>query len=436
MSFLLITLISSCTALILFRIGKWELSIVPAFFVLLYSGDFITQLSFKSISYRINREHGALLSRTFIMIGILLLWHSQSVYRSYSAIATVSLTTLLFIISYHTDYKEWKYVFWQWMLVWWLLLIGTWRWYWGLWLETLLSLATRWSIQLFVIRYGIYQFYEKDPATEYNKEIRWYMSIYLLIYQIFSYNILIVIVVQLWCNTFLIALRQHFITYQLELNHEKQEWLNGRALLEWQKVLQRFKDKQDNKYSIMSTLLDWWWIPSKAGLESIQILQWIQIILLISISGWQLYNGVEWTLLRYRLWVACFVITLFCIDRQDKLFWRYKKSVLMLVNGAIYITLFSQELSRNTIVLRSLSRNCINMFTCLFYNTIVSESKRILNRNDLLFWMLWTNVTTIITLLSLVQTQLSGDVLFALGCIIIGCSWFFSYHIWKKYSSL
>lgn len=436
MSFLLLTIVSASVSWLLFWIGKWWLSFIPIAFLLLYSGDFISQFSFKSTSKNITREHGALLSWLCIMIGLLLLWHTQSISRYYTTWCIIATNIILLLLSYYHDYKEGMSIFSRWIVISRLLTLAVW-WYYHLSSDTLIIISTGASIQVFGTWYIITYFYdhhkEQHQKALLHKEIRAYISIYIISYYIFSGNS-VGIVIQLWCTTFLIALRQHFLSYQSTLRHEKSEWLTGRALLQGQKILKRYEDKKDSTYSIMNNFLRRWRIPSHDGLQFLQIAQGIQIVLLIGTSIRQLYHHGDHVLIWYRLGVACFMISLFGIERQDKLFWRYKKFALIIVSGALYVTIFSQSTSRNTIVLWSLAWNCINMFTCLFYDLIIPEPKRILTRNDLLFWMLRTNLTVVVTLLSLFKLQLGGDTLFALWCIIIGTMSFFSYHIWKKYS--
>ena len=438
MSFIVLFIISIWTSSLFFRIGKGWLSFIPLFFLLLYSGDYIGQFSFKKVWKKVTNRHWALLSWLCIMVGIILLWKTEWILRYYTTGALVTINNIFLLLSYHTNYEDGKTTFSQWTIISRLLLISI-----GIYnrieLNTILIIMNIASIELFLVREMVWRYCEKNKENEkdilLNKEIWGYITIYFLSFLIFWFS-LISSVLQIWYSTFLIALRQHFLSYQSKLIHEKEEWLTGRALLQGQKILKRYEDKKDQTYSIMNTFLEYWIVPSHKWLQFLQIAQGIQMMFLIGISIYKLRNWIEDVLIWYWLWVLCFIINLFWLDRQDKLFSRYKKLSLIITSGALYITVFSQSTSQTTIVVWSLIRNTSNMFLCLFYDTLIPENKRILTRGDLLFRMLRTNLTVIISIFTLFQLSLSWDALFALSCIIIWGTGYFSYHIWKKYSIL
>lgn len=75
---------------------------------------------------------------------------------------------------------------------------------------------------------------------------------------------------------------------------------------------------------------------------------------------------------------------------------------------------------------------CLNMITALFYKDLFPKASNLFTHKDILFWLTLIIIGSVLTVLSLTRLTLSGDILFALGCIIIGIVSFFSYHIWRK----
>ncbi len=437
MSFVVLAIISSLSWLLLLWIGKGWLLLVPTFFLIIYAIDRINHLWIKKINPRITVEHGILISRCVIMIGISLLMNSQQIGWQSLWLWLVATNTFLLFLSYYNNYQEGKSIFFWGLPLSWIISISIWiinhhidRTY----AMVILTIAT---VQCIIVLYIIHKYLttnDNDNNQLYqSKEIVMYILLYLCCYRLLLWNNASIIVLQLRSVTVLISLRQQFLSYQSHIQHEKQIWLTGRAILQGQKVLKRYESKKDTTYSIMNNAISLGIVPSKKWLEFLQLSQWILIVSLIAISVWSLWHNNVQILLRYRLGVLCFVISIFTLDRQDKFFNRYKKLWIIILSSAFYLTLFYKTQINGSFIIASLWRNCINMLCCLFYDTLVPLQKRILNRHDLIFWMLRTNWTSIITLLSLWWLNLSGDIIFALGCIIVGMISFFSYHIWRKY---
>lgn len=437
MSFIILAIISSLVWWLLLRIGKWWLLSLPAFLLTTYLIDRLNQFSFKKFTPKIEIEQGITISWIIVMIGLVMLAESQKVWRLYSGFFLICINTLLLVISYYTHYKEWTKNFFRWLISGRCITTLLWIIKYNIDLNFAIKIITIGTIRIGIICHIIpFSFTLSQKENEnlnQKKEIISYLFIYLLCYWILWSSYMAVIALQLWFITVFISLRQQFLSYESHIQHEKQVWLTGRALLQWQKVLKRYASKKDSEYTIMNTAKKYSLIPSHYGLRFLQISQWILILLLIIVSiRWLRHDNTQ-SLLRYWLGVACFVINIFVLDRQDKFFNRYKKFALVILSSAFYLTLFYNTHINNTFVMTSLGWNCLNMFICLFYDTIIPLQKRILNRQDLIFWMLWTSGTSIITLLSLGSLKLPGDVIFALWCIIVGMISFFSYHIRKKY---
>ena len=441
MSFFILTIVSTITWRMFFRIEKWWFAFIPLFFMILYSIDRFTQISFSNIWNILSTkaEYGSILSWFCIMIWITALAHAQHINRYYNWWFLVVLNTILAIISYQYHYKEWKVIFIRGLLGSRIIMALSW-WYRynydniSMIIITIGFLETLWVCQsVIVVQWS--RLSESDKIfLNYIKELSIYGLCYSICYRIFPHSYLSMIVLQMLCTTIFIWLRQQFLSYQSQLHHEKNTSLSARALLEWQKVLTRYENKKDSTYSFMNGILSRWFLPSQKWLALLQYIQWIQIIALIFITIRGLWQQEQHIIIRYRIGISCFIINIFLLDRQERFFEWYKKLGLILISSSFYITLFSSTHINSVFIISSLTWNCINMIWCLFYDTIIPLPKRILNRQDLLFRMFIINLTSIISIISLWSLAISNDSIVALWCIIIGIVSFFSYHIWTKYN--
>ena len=442
MEFIILTLISSLTSATFFWIERWRFSVLPAFLFCIYIMDHVGNFSLmNSFSRSWFVRYWSLFSRLAIVIGINILLHSQWLSLYYIGWIIIVLNTILVFISYCTNYKEWESTFFWWLIYARFSLCVQWIIRHDFWLGNIVSVVTISVIWIFLLISGIWTRLSQQKKSsedsivqirEY-KEIIFYIAIYLATYRVIGNNNLATITIWLWCTTLLIMLRQQFLSYQDEITHEKNAFLSARALLQWQKVLTWYASKKDRTYTTMNAFFQSGLVPSSFGLNGLQIIQWIQMFLLVSLSARQLWNNTQYVLFRYWSGVLCFIISLFGLHRQERFFERYKKLALIVLTWAFYLTLFDSTRVNNSFVWLSFVRSMLNMFSCLFYDVIVPVSKRILTRHDLIFWMLWANFCVVITILTLTILKLSGDVFFALVCIIMGLSSFLSYNIWKKY---
>jgi hypothetical protein len=197
--------------------------------------------------------------------------------------------------------------------------------------------------------------------------------------------------------------------------------------------LERYDDNTRSfSITFFTRLIKNGYMPSGFGMKILQYTQLISISILVIISIVGVINDVGYTLIRYWLGILCFIITLFGIQSQEKFISYYKPIGLTLITGAYYITLFDSTSTGSIFTRWSLSWLCINMITCLFHQELFPARKSLFSHKDILFWLSMIIISSVISILSLIRLPLSGDILFALGCIIIGLVSFFSYHIWRK----
>jgi hypothetical protein len=412
---------------------QW-LALLPIIFMLLYSISFLSSFSLPNFTKDIVKNNGVIIARSLILIGIIILLINQWLVWYHVIMITTIFNALLFYSSYKRDYNEGKSLFSRWIIITqcmgivYAIRTGNY--------DSISYMASLWSIILLGIYYSIpllFQLNEIDKnIISQQQEIALYACIYVLLYRIFEPNYSAIIVTQLWFTSFLIAIRQNYLTTKNTVLSKKRDWLNGRALLSWQKVLERY-DNNTKSFSItfFTSLIKNGYMPSEFGMRILQYTQLISISILVIISIIGAINNIWYTLIRYWLGILCFIITLFGIQSQEKFISYYKPIALTLITGAYYITLFDNTSTGSIFTRWSLAWLCINMITCLFHQELFPASKSLFSHKDILFWLSMIIISSVISILSLIRLPLSGDVLFALGCIIIGMVSFFSYHIWR-----
>ena len=409
-----------------------RLVILPTIFILLYSISFLSSVSIPNFTKNIAKNSGIIGAWLLILIGIVILLINQWLVRYHVIIITTIFNALLYYSSYKRDYNEGKSLF-----SWWIIItqcIGIIYAIRSKNYDSINYIGLLWSISLLTIYYSIPKLFQLNDSDSciinQQQEVAVYGCIYILIYQIFNPNYSAIIVTQLWFTTLLIAIRQNYLTTKDIVLSKKKNWLNWRALLSWQKVLERYDNNTKNfSITFFTGLIKNGCMPSEFGMKILQYIQIINITILVMISIIWAINNAWYTLIRYWLGILCFVITLFGIQSQEKFINYYKPIALTLITGAYYITLFDNTSTSSIFTRWSLGRLCINMITCLFYQELFPASKLLFSQKDILFWLSIIIISSIISIISLVWLPLSGDILFALGCIIIGMVSFFSYHI-------
>ncbi len=434
--FLVISTISTLIGYFFIWIDLYRLTLLPLFFILVFIVTSLGWISVWSFTKEQIKNHGALLSWWVIIIGITTLLINQWLVRYHVISITVIINIILYISSYQWDYHEGKEIFLGWLAISFLiaLIYTLWTQQYHL-LAIIISIASVLFLWLLHILFYLFPSLDQKDITIiiHQQEFALYACLGVILYRIFQPNYNAIVVSQLAFITLCIGVRQTYLTRQQEIKHEKKSWLSGRSLLAWQKVLEWYDD-QNKAFDLhlFNFLIQKWYMPSHYGMKILQYAQIALIIILVWISIRGLFNHTGQTLLRYRLGILCFIITLFGINSQEKFIKYYKTIAIGLITGSYYITLFDSIGHSSTFTWGSLIWLCLNMICCLFYEDIFPKSKDIFTKKDILFWLSMIIIGSIITTLSLISLPLNWSILFALWCIIIGMVSYFSYHIWKK----
>jgi len=412
-----------------------RLSLLPMIFLLLYSISFLSSFSLPNFTKDIVKNNWVLAAWSLIIIGIIILLINQWLLWYHVIMITTIFNIILYYSSYKREYPEWKSLFSRLIIITQCMGIVYAIWSWNY--DTISYITSVWSVILLSVYYSVplvFKLNEQDShVISIQQELALYACIYVLLYQLFEPNYSAVIVTQLWFTSFLIAIRQNYLTIKDTVLSKKRDWLNGRAILSWQKVLERY-DHNTKSFSItfFTKLINNGYMPSEFGMKILQYIQLISIMILVIISiFWTIYD-IWYTLIRYWLGIFCFIITLFGVQSQEKFISYYKPIALTLITGAYYITLFDSTNISSIFTRWSLAWLCVNMIACLFHQELFPVTRSLFSRKDILFWLSMIIFSSVISIISLVRLPLSGDVLFALWCIIIGMVSFFSYHIWRK----
>ncbi len=367
--FFLLSIISGIFCVFFLWIKIERFAIIPIFFLLLYILSSVFSFSFHTSTKERLKIHSTTISRCLVLIGIIILLINQWLIWYHVIIITTAINITLYYSSYKWNYNEGKSLFSRWIII--TQIIGICyaifiKEYHSI--DILLSIT---SIILLWLYHSILLFHleKKDQDVIYiQQELSLYLCCYIILYRLFQPNFNAVIVTQLRFTTWLIAIRQNYLSTKDRVINKKKDWLSGRSLLAWQKVLERY-DNNTKWFSItfFTKLIQHGYMPSESGMKYLQYIQLISIIILVIISIIGIMNDSMYTLIWYRLGILCFIITLFGIQSQEKFITYYKPIALGLITGAYYITLFDSTKDNITFMRWSLIRLCINMITCLFH---------------------------------------------------------------------
>lgn len=434
--FLLLGTISTFFSGFFLWIDIYRLAIIPVISILLYSISFFASFSLPNSTKVVMKENGILLSWSLILVGLIILLLQKWLVRYHVIAITTIFNSILYYSSYKRDYDEGKQLFSRGIIITHCMgiiyNINTGNY------ESISYIISAWSLIILALSYSIPFFFHKLSDHDHNyitkqQEIALYCSIYALLYRIFTPNYSAIIVTQLWFTSCLIAIRQKYLTTKDTVLLKKRDWLSGRAILSWQKVLERYDNNtKSTSITFFTSLIQHGYMPSAFGMTSLQYAQLVSIILLIIISIIGVIQDTAYSLIRYWLGILCFIITLFGIQSQEKFISYYKPIGIALITGAYYITLFDTTSNKTLFTRGSLARLCINMISCLFHQELFPSTKTLFTHKDILFWLSIIILSSMVSIISLIRLPLPWDILFALWCIIIGMVSFFSYHIWRK----
>lgn len=417
-------------------IGNQRLALIPLFFVLIFIIGQLGWFSFSWVSTERLKHQGAKISRWIIIIGMFVLISQQGMVRYHTTILVSLINIILYISSYHRSYSEGKETFLFWIAVSFFsaltYLIFTQQY------STIPYLLTSASFVFLILftflPYLLPSLHEKEKKIlSQQKELAIYGSVLSVLYWIFLPIYNAIIVAQLAFLTLCIALRQTYLGRSQQLQYEKKEELNGRAILSGQKVLERY-DTQKKQFDLnfFNSLLANGYMPSSYGMIFLQYGQITLVWLLILISIWGLFHHGDYILIRYWLGIICFIITVFWIQAQERFVHHYQSIALVIITGSYYITLFDSTGTTSAFARGSLLWLSMNMIVCLFYREIFPSTRYIFSKKDLILRLIMIIIGSVVTLLSLTLLSFSWSILFALWCIILWMTGYFTYHIWKK----
>lgn len=439
LGFLLLSIISGIVGYFFLWTNVDYLALLPLMVVAVYALSMIWWVPVQKLSKIHIKKYGSTLSWLLILLGIITLLISQGLAWNHVIGSLVILNIVFYLSAYQRNYQEGKTTFLAWIYASFsVAVLYSVRYQHG---TNVAYIASIWSLSMVVIFSIIPLIFSWLANNELillaqRKEISTYASIAMLFYRLLYPQPNLIIVSRIVIGAIIIAIRQNYLSRKELFVQEKKVWLSGRALLEWQKVLERH-DRQHTSRDLhfFDFLIAKWYMPSRYGMKILQYAQMICIFLLASYTIYWLYISESYILLRYRIGIGWFMITLFGIQYKERLAKYYKSMAIILLTWSYYITIFDVAQQTSSFTRRSLLRLSLNMMFALFYEEVLPSQSQIFNKKDINLWLGMIIVWGIITTTSLVWLPLNSSLLFALWCIIVGMVGYFSYNIWNKHNN-
>lgn len=109
--FLLISIVSTLIGYFFIWINISRLALIPGFFLLLFTINSLGGFSLKNITEEQLKNYGANISRSIIIIGIIILLINQGLVWYHVISITVIINIILYLSAYQRNYHEGKSVF-------------------------------------------------------------------------------------------------------------------------------------------------------------------------------------------------------------------------------------------------------------------------------------------------------------------------------------
>lgn len=405
-------------------IWLWYLWLIPLILligVLVYS---VWDISLKGKVNSLVTEYWLFLAWIIIMIWFFLSAKFFDVSTENDILFIIIVNILFFIWSYLFKYKDWEKIAHIWLLVSMLSLIIYIRIaYWGqLTFQVfsymrILYFSLIWFIIFILwIKYDIH----KNMHYLFFTLASWLivLALYKAISNIYIFLIVLVVLLQIAYSAI------HYVLLHKPPTLEEQKEISVRRILAWERIL---KKQDDWKFKISQKIYDFVeWMPQIVK----YFMEWINtfIILLLIYLYFRNTLSLKWSVeqIFYRVIMLWFIVNVYSLKKINYTSIMQRLITFLVINFAIYISLFSAFKDIETVALFGIVWNILS--TSMVFSIHKTKVWSYLKKIDYSFWIFTTLLAMIINIILLFSTEIQKAFLFPMILLYVWIQGFLVYY--------
>lgn len=408
-----------------YAIWLWYLWLIPLVLLvgaLVYS---VWDLSLKGKVNSLVTEYWLFLAWIIIMIWFFLSAKFFDVSTTNSILFLIIVNILFFIWSYIFKYDDWKKIAHIWFLTAIIsFLIYTWIVYGGS--ITFQVFSYMWVLYFALIWFTIFVLWIKYEISKNLKYLffvlSWWaiiLSLYKSISNIYVFLIVLVVLLQI-----LYSVIYYIIWHKPPTLYEQNE-ISVRRILAWERIL---KKQNDWKIKIPQKIYDF--INEMPQIVK-YCMEWINtfIILLLIYLYFKNTLSLKWWVeqIFYRVIMLWFIVNVYSLKKIDYTSIVQRLITFLVINFAIYISLFSAfKWDIETVALFGIVRNILS--TSMVFSIHKTKIWSYLKKIDYSFRIFTTLLAMIINIILLFNTQIQKAFLFPMILLYVWIQWFLVYY--------
>lgn len=389
-------------------IWLWYMWLIPLLVFLITTIYYISWISFKSSANNVFQDYGLFVARIIILLWLFLVLKFFAISTIIAFLFIIWLNLLLRFGSYIFKYDDGKLIAQVWYYSWALgLFLNAWIFHW---FNTFFIIFSHiWVLSLAIISFISFLLwirYKIEKHINYQLFVLLIGSIWLsAYYQIENIYIFLIISVA-WLSIIYIYIYKILSKKPPTENQAKE--ISVRRILAWERVLKGIPHDKDRSKKIYSFVSDF---PKFVK----YFLEWVNTSIIIILIYLYFQNALtlQWNIEQISYWLVMigFIVNVFLLKRINYTSIFQRLLTFMVINFAIYISLFSAlKWDLGSIVFLWILRNIIS--TMMVFHIHKTKLGIYLRKIDYLFWIFTTMLALVVNIILLFHTDIVWQLLF------------------------
>jgi len=411
-------------SLYFYIIWFWYLWLLPILVFLVFFIYNINWISFKHKTNSLLQNYALFFVRIIIQFGLFLLFKFFDISVVWSIFAIISINVLFWFASYIFKYEDWKKI--AQFAYYFFIILSLFYSLWNYGIEASLNLLFYMRILTFAIMgfiaFVLPIFYQIEKKIYYQFLILALWSFWILLFNQ-VWNIYTFLIVSVFALSLLYIYIFRILSNKPATENQIKE-ISVRRILAWERVLKEANKNRELSKKTYSFVFEF---PQfvKYGLEFANTL----IILVLIYLYFQNALNLTWSIEQvfYRLVTIWFIINVYLLKRLNYTSTIQRLLTFLVINFAIYISLFSAfGWDIGSVVFLWIIWNILS--TMMVFHIHKTKIGRYLKKIDYLFWIFTTMLALVVNIVLLFHSNLAWWLLFPIILLYVWIQWISLYY--------
>lgn len=417
MALLLLSIVIIGFVLFFYGIGLWFFALIPLIFIGMFFGYYGATQTIKVAGWELLKRYALYFARVIILAWLTGVFNFFGLDLTVSALGLLSINLLLRIVSVLVDYQDGKAVFQLWFYLSMILLLIIALAFWG-WITFFNVFSMLWVLHLGIVAFMVFVVGLHKGVEKYLRYTLGILSLGTIFLTVFDQikNVYLALTI----NSLILTVLFYLITKVFQLvpvSDTKKKEVSIRRILAGERITvvkKQFRSPLiDRLYRFLETM------PNMTK----QILELFNVILIFVLIVYYITHigqFVDINHLRYRITIISFVVNVLLLKKVGYNSIIQNLFVFLVVNFAIYVSLFSYfKGDAGAVVSWWIIRNIVSS-SMIFYAHKVPMLAKIFGKTDYIYWIISCVAAMIINVVLLLYTQLAGELIFFLVLVYVG----------------